>query len=375
MEDKKTILNDASKKEARKNEKKKKMSAREKVFTAYIVLDSTGKIFVAAIVAVILALAVLLTFVLVNAFRPDPPPSLDDKIGNTEETVRQRLTYLLSNTQEINDVLWGKGLPTYERVYSTGFSFKDSYGDGENKQEKNISGFVVDTSKYGTVVAYHAWLYFIPKDQDSGIYYDFENNVTLSKAPDDDSYYRFAVRVTEKREGEAQNTYLAENLKTDETYYYYDLADFDVNSLFIYTEKDELYYDYVVDNKDYLLVQDIRKEAQKYYSAEMLAIIEESILTGITVSEGSNGTLYPRYMDYEDTDTGLVYLMKYNQDDGAELKNWVYDFDTMQIVSGKSSTVKVSVERYPEGKAEERAARTFTFVLENGNWYLDAASY
>ena len=368
MEDKKNEVPQTPKKPedgVKKTAKKKKSKEAE----------GTKRVLIAAIVSVVLVLGIVLGIVAANSFRTDPPPSLDDKIGNTEETVRQRVTYLLASTHEINEILWGKGLPTYERVYSTGFSFKDSYGEGENKQEKNISGFMVDTSKYGTVVAYHAWMYFIPKDQESGIYYDFENNVTLSAAPDEDSYYRYAVRVTEKREGEAQNTYLAENLKAEETYYYYDLPDFDVDSLFIYSEKDELYYDYVVDNKDYLLVQDIKDEAEKYYSDEMVGIINESILTGITVSEGYEGTLYPRYMDYEDTDTGLSYLLKYNQDDGADLKKWVYDFDTMQVVEGKSSYVKISVERYPEGKPEERGARTFAFILENGNWYLDAASY
>ena len=323
---------------------------------------------IAAVVSVVLVLVILATVLIVSAVQNNRAPEL--------ATVRERYIQLLTSAPAINEILWGEGLPTYERVYSNGFSFKDAYGEGEGRTEKNISGFVVETEEFGDIVAYHPWMYFIPPGEDEGIFYDFEHNVTLSAKPDDDSYYRFAVREEKAREGETPNAYLAENLKTETTYYYYDLADFDIDSLFIYTEKDEPYYDYVKESCGFLYVDDIKAAAAKIYSADMMTAINEGILTGVTVSERPGGTLYPRYMDYENTEIGEVYLVKFNQDNGYELTDWVYDFDTMAIQRGsKKKTVRLSVERYPVGKENERTTKTFTFVLENGEWYLDAPSY
>ncbi|MBE6702462.1 MAG: hypothetical protein E7585_03505 [Ruminococcaceae bacterium] len=346
--------------QVKKNTKKKKKRAP--------LSPANKKKLIAAIVAVALVIAILTTVLVVRAVKNNRAPEL--------ATVRDRYIELISNAHAVNEILWGEGLPTYPRIYSTGFSFKDSYGEGDKKTEKNISGFVVETEEFGTIVAYHAWMFFIPPGEEDGIYYDFEKDVTLSGKPDEDDFYRFAVRVEEEREGEQKNTYLAENIKTEEVYYYYDLEEFDLNSLWLYTEKDEPYYDYVKENCGYLFVDDIKIAAQKVYSAAMMNAINEGILTGITVSERPGGTLYPRYMDYENTESGEVFLVKFNQDEGYNLTEWVYDFDTMRILpKSNRKTVKLSVERHPTGKPEERTTKTLTFVLENGNWYLDAPSY
>ena len=325
-----------------------------------------------AIVSMVLVIALLLTVLLIPQCkkRKEPP---------TLESVKAEYIALITNAQKVNEVLWGKGLPTHERVYSDGFSFKDSYGEGDKKTEKNIQGLIVETSTYGTIVAYHAWMFFIPIGEEEGIYYDFEKKAQLSAKPEEDDYYRYAVRVEEERPGEAKNTYLAEHLKAegDKTYYYYNLEEFDLNDLVIYTETDEPYYDYVEKNCGYLSIDDIRAEAAVVYSSAMMKAIDEGVLTGVMTE---NGYLrHPRYIDNESvSDSGVseFWLMKDNRDAGYDLKMWIYDFNTMKMLPDSDrDCVKISVERYPEGKPEERMEKTLTFVLENGHWYLDAPSF
>ena len=75
------------------------------------------------------------------------------------------------------------------------------------------------------IVAYHAWMFFKPTGESDFIYYDFEANKRLYDKPDEDSYYRFAERVTAPREGVAQNAYLAQKLGGEG--YYYSLDSFE----------------------------------------------------------------------------------------------------------------------------------------------------
>ena len=53
-----------------------------------------------------------------------PPPEIDD--------IRERIIYLLEESQEINSIFWGEGLPVYERddpKYQEFYtSFKKYYG-------------------------------------------------------------------------------------------------------------------------------------------------------------------------------------------------------------------------------------------------------
>ncbi len=330
-------------------------------------LSKTKKKVLTVVISVLLILAILASVLIIKAVLDNRPPDL--------ETVRGRFEELLLAAPAVNDIFWGKGLPTYPRITAEGFSFKDTYGEGENAQEKNISGMIFTTEEGKTIVAYRAWMYFIPKGQDGGIYYDFERNVILSAKPDDTNYYRFAERTATQRPGEAQNAYLTEHLGGDGVYYY-SLESFDLNAVFFYTEKDEPYYDYVKESSGYLTTDDIKAVAERVYSRSYLDSVYESIFTGIMVSEYGNGTLYARYYDYENIEDGSVHLVKSNKDEGYDLKTWEYDFSTMKMVKKSNATfVTVEVERYPAGDPAARETVRHCFALENGQWFLDSPSY
>ena len=321
---------------------------------------------IAVIASVAVVLIALIVTVVVVAVRKNRPPELSE--------VRGRFEQVLSASGEINEIFWGEGLPTYPRIYEEPFSFKDSYFNGETSEEKTIKGITFDDGNGRTIVAYRAWMFFIPDGQKNGIYYDFEHNAVLSKAPDG-NFYRFAERVTAPREGVAQNAYLSENLGGD-GFYYYSLEGFDLNSVFFYVESDDENYDFVRLDCGYLSIEDIKLAAAKVYSPSYLASVGESLFTGVIVSDTAGVLLWARYMDYEDPNGGEVSLVKYNKDKGLALTDWVYDFSTMRIVDGSNAAfVKVEVERYPAGNEGAREVSTQRFALENGEWYLDSPSY
>ena len=295
------------------------------------------------------------------------PPELDE--------IRARLETVILASGAVNDIFWGTGLATYPRIYSEGFSFKDTYGVGEDTQERNIQGFVFDNADGRTIVAYHPWMYFIPKGQTEGIYYDFEHNTILNGKPDDDSYYRFAVRTDKPQDGKEENSYLSENLAEsfEGTYYYYSLDGFDLDGVFFYNEKDDLNYDYVKMDTGYLCVDDIKKVAEKVYSLDYLTSLYESMFTGVTTG---TAILYARYYDYEDTENGTVSLVKNNRDKGYKLTDWTYDLDTMRMVEeSNASFVTIEIERYATEDEIRRETAKLYVVLENGEWYLDSPSF
>ena len=123
---------------------------------------------ITVIVAVALVLIALIVTVVVVAVRKNRPPALED--------VRGRFEQVLSASGEINEIFWGKGLPTYPRIYEESFSFKDVYDPNPEEKEKTISGFTFTTEDGREIVAYHAWMFFKPTGESDFIYYDFEAN-------------------------------------------------------------------------------------------------------------------------------------------------------------------------------------------------------
>ena len=317
---------------------------------------------IAVIVTVALVLVALIAVLIIRAVVNNRPPKLEEVQGRFEE--------LLESSKEVNRIFWGEGLPTYPRIYAEFFNFDASYTYGGVTDTKSLSGYTLSDPTLGTVVVYRYYMTFYPdpKNSDETITYDFEKNVILSAVPQ--GYYRYALRKTEK----AGEDYIHHD--TEKGYYYYALPDFDPDSVFTYDEKDEAYYDYVRTDCGYLSVQDIKDKAATVYSPAYLASVSESLFTGITVSESQNGTLYPRYMDYEDIEEGTVTLVKLNTEQGYTLTDWVYDYSTMRIVKESNrSFVTVEVERAPADKPEERVTVKQYFTLVDGQWYLDGPSY
>ena len=313
-----------------------------------------SKQLLAAIIAVSLVLCILAGILITGLVRDRTPPALD--------TVRERLVALVETSYEVNDILFGKGLPTFPRVYEDVQPYKTIF-QGE---EYTSYFFLIDDEEFGTVVAYQYYIRRAEGEEGNKSYVCYDILTGNVVNPLEDGSYRFAQKSREAKESP-----LYHNEKTG--YYYYALPDYK-DPEFIYEDTDDKYYDYVRADSPYRSTDDIKAKASQVYSAAYLTQIYENLFTGVAFSGNENGVLYARYRDY--TEDGYTYLQKSNVVEGLELPARRYDFSTMRLAKGSTSKyLLVEVESYIVGDEQKRSVVELAFALEGGAWYLDSPTY
>ena len=133
-----------------------------------------------------------------------------------------------------------------------------------------------------------------------------------------------------------------------------------------YNDKVSGYNKVLLDNSEYLSIDDIKAAADKIFSDEYLSELYESAFDGIMISDTN---AYVRFYD----NTEWLYQ---NIDAGEfSLSERIYDYSTMEIVKPSNSKyVTVSIESYTL-KDPKRRTVDLTFVYENGDWFLDSPTY
>lgn len=313
-----------------------------------------SKQLLATIISVSLVLLILCTVLISSLLRNRRPPELAE--------VRERFEALIEASAPVNQLLFGKGLPTYPRVYEDLRTFEVTY------EEKAYTRyyFTIADAEYGTVIAYQYFVQIVEGDESekSYSYYDILTKAPVS--PLKDGPYRFAEKSTEAR-GDA--------LFEKGGYYYYALPDYEEPE-FIYEDADDKYYDYVRADSPYKLTDDIKAAAEAVYSAAYLQRLYDGLFIGVAFAEGEEGVLYARYRDYVDPEDDNVYLQQCNLVKGYDLPDRRYDYDTMVIAKGSNARyVKIEIESYIAGDEQARTVVTLAFALEGGEWFLDNPSY
>ena len=126
-------------------------------------------------------------------------------------------------------------------------------------------------------------------------------------------------------------------------------------------------YDKVMlENSEYLNIEDMKEAAEKIFSDEYLSELYESAFDGIMISDTN---AYVRFYD----NTEWLYQ---NMNAGEfSLSERIYDYSTMEIVNPSNSKyVTVSIESYTLSDPTRKTVN-LSFVYENGNWFLDSPTY
>ena len=307
-----------------------------------------------AIIAIAAVMVALATLLIVRTARRGKVPSL--------ESVKERYVSLIEASPPVNEILFGKGLPTYPRISDTMQTCAVTFRDKEYK----ISYRVYENAQGVTVVQYQH--YVIVAEDTGNVHYDLESGEMLAPKHE---IYRYAQKTKETREN-----YLYCDEQTG--YYYYALPD-ETEPSFYYTDEDELQYEYCTVECAYISTSDIKERAEQVYSKAYLDKVYESLFTGIANSEYENGVQYATYRDY--VANGQSYLQKLNptvlgQPAFPTLAARRYDYDTMQIVKGSTAKrVIVEIESYIEGDEQNRITVKLAFALEGEMWYLDTPTY
>ncbi|MBE6597761.1 MAG: hypothetical protein E7641_08865 [Ruminococcaceae bacterium] len=134
----------------------------------------------------------------------------------------------------------------------------------------------------------------------------------------------------------------------------------------VYFDDELTGYDRVMENTDYLTIDEIKASAELVFSEDYLSDFYESAFDGIMTGSSS---AYVRF--YDDTE----WLYQNVNATVFALSERIYDYSTMNIIDPSSDTyVNISVESYSLADPTRRTVY-LSFVFENGNWFLDTPSY
>ncbi|MBE6596932.1 MAG: hypothetical protein E7641_04595 [Ruminococcaceae bacterium] len=357
----------------------------------------------------IISLTLALLFILAALTGCSKPPEYSEIEG--------RLKELIEASYGVNDILFGEGLPVYERVYEHEIKV---YRD--KTDNKTHYYYEINDAELGRMIGYKYTesLYFVASEtekvgetavyENNGKYYypivyeekeldedgkEIEKTVSSYKDEESGVTYHFYV-IKDKKHGEVYkyNDQRVKYLKvsgerksesdlefTDETsgktYYISEVEYSEPSYDFYYSEDDPAGYSYVRADAKFVSVEGIKEYAESVYSAEYLAGVYEMLFTGAVVSEEDiSGRLGARYYNYQDED-GTVWLMESDEYDSLIKGKRIYDFSTAKVVRpGSKKYANIEIESYLEGQESQRLTVKLTLIKQDdGNWYLDTATY
>ena len=323
--------------------------------------------------------------------------------------IEERLKELIDASYEINEIFFGLGLATYERVTDPRASTK-LYSDEEHGVSYYY--FVIPDPTLGNIFAVqqNTTTKKYEENDKKGFYYKafdrtYGNIVVVSPSGEEKSfcmqildapiegkpsdyskenryyykienysYERMVYLKAEKSEKVGGSLYYHDEEKG---IYYYQIKGY-VEPTYesFYTDSDPSDYDYVRTDTGYLSVGAIKEAASKVYSAEYLASIYDTMFVGAMGITDDSQILSARYMEYTDPDTGEVRLMKSNTFEPLIKEKRLYDFSTAKIVRPKNGKyVTVEIESYLEGAPDDRLTVKLGLKLQDGEWMLDSATY
>ena len=134
----------------------------------------------------------------------------------------------------------------------------------------------------------------------------------------------------------------------------------------VYAGNDLPGYEQVMENTDFLSVEEMKAAAEAIYSEDYISDIYEGAFDGIMTG---NASAYVRFYDNGE-------WLYQNMNKGAfTLNERIYDYSTMKIIDPSTTDyINVSLESYSLADGIRRIVY-LSFVYENGNWYLDSPTY
>ena len=321
--------------------------------------------------------------------------------------IEERLKELIEASYEINEIFFGLGLATYDRVTDPRASTK-LYTDEEHKV--GYYYFMIPDPTLGNVIAVQQKT--STKKYDNGFYYEaydrtYGNIVVVSPSGEEKTFCLQLLDApiegkTPKYADEENGVYgyVIENYSFEKIVYlkpetsekvggslyyrdeakgvyYYQIKDY-VEPTYetYYTLSDPTDYDYVRTDSGYLSIVAIKEAAALVYSAEYLESLYTMMFDGAAGITENSEILMARYMEYTDPDTGEVRLMKSNTFEPLVTEKRLYDFSTAKIVRPKNKKyVTVQIESYLESSPDDRLTVKLGLKLQNGEWMLDGATY
>lgn len=338
------------------------------------------------------------------------------------EPYREEFENLIEQSFLVNEILFGEGLPVYDReeclgelIYSEEKTaeylayFKETVGKDlpetlySDKGDKfrmyywlykdTFLGKLVGEDVY---VCKYSTTYYLPEGENEKGEPEYDMVTEISYALKRDNAEAAIPEAIlsgeiEYKDGDGKVTNVLtvrEDVlyRTETGVCYYALEGYEEPVFeYEYDENDNEYYDVVRLDAKYLSIDAIKELAEKVYSEQYLEGVYSSVFDGIRTdfSDSSSTVLLARYIEEAGGDDGLVYLRKSNVSKALFEEQRTYDYESMTIRKPYSKNrVNVEITAYgthysAETKQIENGAHTvkLSFVLESGVWRLDAPTY
>ena len=274
---------------------------------------------------------------------------------------------LMSGSQKINNVIFGTGLPTYEyvtvpktEIYKTGEFYTSSSGD----QKEIVIYYQQTYDKEHTVYSLYP---SYPLGTDKSYVYVSDKAMTATELallfPEFDGSVlpegkQFYTEMYKSKDGKRFG-YLIPYAEKEAEFYYSSL--------------DPVNYEYVHATSEFKTVDEIKAEAEKYYSQEFLDSIYPVYFDGVQ----SDGVLqYPRFQQSE---KGLMQL-KESEFKPMFTQNRVFLFETAKIIAWGSSAnrVRIEIQSYSPSDPEKITTEEIQIVKQGDGrrqkWVLNTPS-
>ena len=277
--------------------------------------------------------------------------------------VRERVETLIKASHDVNDVVWGKGLDTYERVYKPSMSVVES--DEKYVNDEGVTR-PIEYYCYQTLDKEHK-IYAFSKVYENASKFSYA--YVSEKKLDADALRELFPKETEHADSELYYTqvfYDAESGKyaycipyTEPIFEFYYSTD---------TNEDPEDYDYVLFNSKFNSINAIKDFVRTVYADEYADKLDSTLFDGVI--EGS----FLSKARYTTNDKGLLSLNTYEP---KFEERRVYNFETAQIVRNSSNNkeILVEIETYLPSEPDEKVVAKIYFVLEDGQWFLSTPTY
>lgn len=284
------------------------------------------------IVAAVLCLAIILTFVLCSS-------------PYEYEEIEDRFKELVEASWDVNRILFGVGTETYPRVYDPLESLKTYKLDGQR-------------------------LYYYYDVADS----DTDKRIVAFRSSYLDPFEY--MEITKEEKNGKEYDYYDEKAKV----YGYILPDYNETKYQLYYKKsDPKDYDYVNgDESGMRSVMDIKNFAETVYSKNYLEnTIYESLFDGVaTLSEEYLTGRTARYYEYTNSDGEMWLMMSNTYEAVISDERPIYDYSTAKIVRPyRKNFVNVEIEYYYESDPSEIYTVKISMIMQDGVWMLDGQTF
>ena len=317
--------------------------------------DSTKNIIKA--IAIVVAFVLIISSIFIIRSCSAPPEY---------EEIRARVEELIEKSYDVNDIVWGKGFPTYERVMKPIWSF---YESGKTYLDEK-----------GEEQPLNYYYYYIEQDEAEIVAY---RNASTSSNGEQFKYALISSQPMDKEALKSRypdslgvtpvNDYYAELCADAEAKIYAYLIPYTEPTYdFYYLATDAEDYDYVIDGTENASVDGIKALVRTVYAEEYAdsldAILFDGVAEGSLVSKArysmiqtSRGTLFASRNTFEPLFT--------------ERRVYLYESAHIDRANSNNTSVVVELDSYLPSAPDKIETTKVSFVLQDGVWYLSVPTY